>query len=169
MFMSQTVVTMQHAPSFYRCTDQDVGELADAPIQEIIKGTKCRGMRIVIKCRFGKVENLSTSRRRKAGKKLVDWCVDFLLFQKNYNVDDYNKDKKYITIWSFIYGFLRIEENYDYWLMNFLMWNNIMEFGAGIRCGWWIPDCALYSDRILTDKRRDKIINWIDNFVDVKE
>ena len=125
------------------------------------------------------------------GKILVEWCVDFLIYKTDVDgnkidtlslksnakeLRELNKKSvgfkhlnKYITIWSFIYDFLKINKDsgYDYWLMNMLEWYDIMEHGSGIRCGWFNSDKKnIYKDRILTQERIEKIEKWIVNTPD---
>lgn len=112
------------------------------------------------------------------GKDLIEWCVDFLIYQKQtvsypdiqlkseYKETEPHK-YKYITIWSFIFDFLKIGKcGQDYLVLNFLEWYNIMEHGSGIRCGWYIKDNEIYGDRKLSSERKKIIENWIINAPD---
>ena len=113
--------------------------------------------------------------------ELVEWVIDFTLYQKNYEKEfqelqlkKYQKyatvhKNKYITIWSFIYDFLKIEADstYDYILMHFLDEHEITEYGCGIRCGWFNSGYSNpYNNRQLTEERRQIIKNWVKNAAD---
>ncbi len=78
------------------------------------------------------------------------------------NQHDSHKEK-YITIWSFVRDFLKIEDKYDYYLMNFLEWCDLMEHGSGIRCAWLNSDRKYYQYRILSEERKQAIIDWAIN------
>jgi hypothetical protein len=113
----------------------------------------------------------------KNAQYAIEWCVDFLLLKKDYDneieelslkLDSIDKihRTKYITLWSFIYDFLKIQRDsgYDYWLMNALEWYNIIEHGSGIRCSWFnVDDTNIFIDRILSEERKDIILTWIKN------
>ena len=105
------------------------------------------------------------------GKNIIDSCIDFLLFNQDYprflkkNQHDFHKEK-YISIWSFIRDFLKIEDKYDYYLMNFLEWYDLMDHGGGIRNGWINSDRKYYQDRILSEKRKQEITEWGTNAPD---
>lgn len=91
----------------------------------------------------------------------VQYCLDFLQLKS----DDKFKDKyckdKYITIYSFIYGYLRItDEHYQYLLMNYLDNMGYMEHGSAIRCGWMNTDSPVYP-RIIDSEIVDSITSWI--------
>lgn len=92
-------------------------------------------------------------------KELIEWCVDFLSIDRS----EYAEMKdKYIQLWSFIYDFLNIKPGYDYILMSLLEWYNIIEHGISIRCANLNKD-GPYKDRKVTQERKDKIMNWINN------
>ncbi len=104
------------------------------------------------------------------GKTLIEQCVDFLILQKEHNnyfkfpkknPNQYHKNK-YITIWSFIYEYLKIKKNsgYDYYLLCYLDNIGVMEHGSGIRCGWLDTDSGPYKDRKYSAEFKDKIVNW---------
>ncbi len=79
-----------------------------------------------------------------------------------------NKDK-YLTLWSFIYDFLKIpkDSGYDYYLMMWLQWNNICDHGSAIRCAWFKDEQANpFYDRKLPIKKENAIMNWCENFED---
>ncbi len=103
-------------------------------------------------------------------KDLIEWCIDFLAYQKEFRdahfpkqLDGYHKNK-YITLWSFIYGFLRIEKNggIDYLLMNLLDWYDFSEHGSGIRCSW----LDYKINRKCPEERVKIITNWASNTTD---
>jgi len=107
----------------------------------------------------------------KESKDIIQWCLDFLAYHRDYayeNVDeygnrcDYKYSNKYITLWSFIYDFLKIEKDggIDYLLMNALGWYDFTEHGGGIRCSWIKCD----KKHIKCPEERKKIIeDWIDS------
>jgi len=92
-------------------------------------------------------------------KELIEWCVDFLSIDRSEYVE--MKDK-YIQLYSFVYDFLNIKPGYDYILMCLLEWYNIIEHGISIRCAYLNED-GPYKDRKITQERKDKIMNWINN------
>ncbi len=98
-------------------------------------------------------------------KDLVYWCVDFLIYAKT-NSENGNRNwelGKYISLWSFIYDFLKIEKNggIDYLLMNLLNWYDFAEHGSGIRCSWLKTDAII--NRVCSEERAEIITNWIKN------
>lgn len=111
------------------------------------------------------------------GVYLIEWCVDFLLFDKKYDYTDpifkqsvqtnCHRDK-YIALNSFIYDFLKIvDEGYKYWLMNLLDWYRIAEHGSAIRCAWFNKsNNNPYLNRELSVEREEEIKNWIINAPD---
>jgi hypothetical protein len=100
------------------------------------------------------VENLN-----KEGLTMIEWCVDFLLFQQKYL--DYCE---YITISFFICDFLGLEKNsgYDYYLLTWLEENHIMKHGNSIRRGGFkdYDRCNKYKDRILSEERKQILLDW---------
>jgi hypothetical protein len=152
--------------NFCECCDESVFVLANRSVEERILGIDNQGMKEVLISTS--LDDLGTK-----GKELVDWCIDFLLFQmenrplffKKFDQSGPHKDK-YITIWSFIYSFLGIPEDsgYDYWLLSFLEWNGFMEHDGGIRCGWL--DTSKSIERKLTEERKQIIIDWAENCSD---
>lgn len=94
-------------------------------------------------------------------KDIINWCIDFLLYQRDEEGDEVYG--KYITIWSFLYNFLKIEkETYAYVIMSMLSHYEILEYGTGIRCGW-IKHGVCYDDKKCPDYRIITIQNWIKN------
>jgi len=101
--------------------------------------------------------------------KDVQLCLDFLSLahsEPDENLSFYPKKdqsgfhkSKYITIWSFIYGYLGIEKDgsYDYLLMNYLNNMDYMEHGSGIRCGWATEEIR---NRQVNKINRLKILDW---------
>lgn len=154
-------------PRFCDCSGDSIFILAKKPINEILEGTTNLGMKDIITCKNYKIENLGSE-----GKKIVELCADFLIFDKlkinflKQNSENCFHKHKYIALWSFIYSYIGIEKNsgYDYWLMNFLDWNNICEHGSGIRCAWFNNDKSNpYNNRILQDEMKNSFIEWADN------
>lgn len=109
------------------------------------------------------------------GKKMVLMCLYFLYLEKE--DEEYVRGRKtrkgptpcghihdaYIALWSFIYDYLKVTNDYDYWLMNWLDWNLLIEHGSGIRCSWLSGDGReLIVDNIdLVKLERDNIIKWM--------
>lgn len=153
-------------PSFCGCSDNSVFDLARKSVDDRVNGTNNLGMRDIMLCKNHDIKNLGEN-----GIKLIELCVDFLIFAReniNFrkkNTNCVHKDK-YITLWSFIYSYIGLEQNggYDYWLMNFLDWNSICEHGSGIRCAWFNSDKSNpYYERVLSDEMREKIVEWATN------
>ncbi len=168
--------------TFCDCSDESVFELASWNSEDREDGTDNLGMKSIVTCQSNKVGDLD-----EHGKELVSQCTTFLLFMEKYHKYKQPKnigskkskrrkefeilkkeinelmDKKYITIWSFIYDFLKIpaDSGYDYWLMNFLDWNNIMDHGSGIRCGWINIDDTNIDIDTLDQQSENVIIEWI--------
>jgi hypothetical protein len=150
------------------CCGDCMFDFAKKPIEEIINGTNNPGLKNIISSKT--IRELNSD-----GKELVELCVDFLLFQRDCRIKFPKKNQnlchrdKYITIWSFVYDFLKIEKdsNYDYWLLCFLQTNNILEHGIAIRCGWFYDNHKNpYFDRKLTEDRKLKFIEWGNNAAD---
>jgi hypothetical protein len=154
----QQFVSYSEIPNADKMTLEDMLQLTDnVGIKNIIQSSKVKDL-------------------NEDGVKLVEWCVDFLLFnklhiefpKKNPENCHYHKTK-YIALWSFIYDFLKISKNsgFDYCLMVFLEKNNILEYGCAIRCAWFNdePDNPYYG-RVLHEERKNIIINWAENAED---
>lgn len=62
---------------FCGCSDDSVFELAKLPLAKRLEGTDPPGMRDILSCKDHLVANLG-----EEGKKLVEMCVDFLLFNQ---------------------------------------------------------------------------------------
>lgn len=148
---------------FCGCSHDSVFILAKKPIDERLNGTDNLGMKDIINCKNNDIKNLGAD-----GLKLVELCVDFLIFDKE-NVSFPKRapnsfhSNKYITLWSFIYSYIGLQQNggYDYWLMNFLEYNNICDHGSGIRCAWFNDnENNSYYGRILSDEVKQSIFNW---------
>ena len=150
------------------CSDDSIFVLARKPLEDKLGETNNKGIKNIICCKSEKLEDLNED-----GKALIDRCVEFLLFDRDdgrsfpkTNQNQFHTGK-YITIWSYIYDYLKIGKNsgYDYWLMNYLDHVGIIEHGSGIRCGWYaVPESDhIYSDFVLSDDAKNKIINWAEN------
>jgi len=95
----------------------------------------------------------------------VQWCLDFLYLAYNDEelISKSNKNHitdptyKYLTLWSFIYGFLGIKDSsYDYILMNYLEHKDYISHGVGIRCA------NLNVKRDPPSKEfRDMVMKWV--------
>lgn len=143
-----------------KCCNSADGHLTLKLLEDKINGTKNNGMKEIIKCKSGSINNLENT-----GKELVEWCVDFLLFDK-----DYNKNKgKHITIINFICDFLKIEAYYDYWLLSFLAMNGITVRGLENDGRWIFSNSQHYQDRHLSDERKDIIAEWFVNMAKSKK
>ena len=153
---------------FCCCCDDSVFELARMSLTERLNGTDNEGMKDVLMATS--MNDIGTK-----GSELVEWCIDFLLLMKKHeggiDIKKRNPDQKkmhlnkYITIWSFIYDFLKIPKGsgYDYWLLSFLEWNKFLDHGGGIRCGWW---CGPKNYRTLSVEREWAIMTWCENCSD---
>jgi hypothetical protein len=86
----------------------------------------------------------------------VEWCVDFLLI--------YN-DIHDLCLAEFIEGFLKLDKTDTNNLLEFMDDADITEFGGTIKCGWLKRyDRNPYNNRVLTEERREIIMNWIKAF-----
>jgi len=138
-----------------------VKEMASFPLAVLLSGTENQGMKQILTSKT--IDELG-----EEGKSLIEWCIDFLLFDrgclkfpKNNVSSEEEKKYKNITIRSFIYDFLKIEkDSYDYWLMLFLGINNIIRHGNN--CDKLIG----FRDRKLTRERCSIILNWIQDCPD---
>lgn len=176
--------------SFCGCSDDSVFRLAKLAPFERAAGTNNLGMKSIVTCTTRKVAELDVHGKALI-QQCTDFLVFMKLYTlldqegiseslqddsnhsdcvPNRSVADITKIRainelqngKYITIWSFIYDFLKIPRNsgYDYWLMNFLCWNHIMDHGSGIRCGWL--DNYYSRDLLIIDEHiESKIVSWI--------
>jgi hypothetical protein len=81
-----------------------------------------------------------------AGRSLIFKCIDFLLINVNREtLCSLKADRaqfhteKYVTIWSFVYNFLKIrrDSGFDYFLLSYLDYYKLMDHGGGIRCAWY--------------------------------
>jgi hypothetical protein len=80
----------------------------------------------------------------------VEWCVDFLLIDND------------MCLAEFIEGFLKLDKTDTNNLLEFMDDTEITEFGGSIICGWLKRyDRNPYNNRVLTDERREIIMNWI--------
>lgn len=85
-------------------------------------------------------------------RELVEWCVDFLLIDKDI-------PEPIACLHDFITDFLGIESEI---LLSFLDENEITEFGGSIICSWF-NNCKVnpYYGRVVSSERREKIKNWL--------
>ena len=140
------------------CCDGSLNELCKLDLKERINGTDNVGMKNIL-------ENMKCANLNEDGKKLVEWCVDFLLYHKSTNEIIETKSKVFVCLWYFVVDFLKFEKNsgYDYYLMMYLEWNNICDHGCAIRCAWFNnSEENPYFERELTDERKDEIKKWIE-------
>lgn len=163
---------MPHKREVCECCDVSMFELVALPLEKRIEGTDNLGVKNILQS--DTIEDLDEN-----GKYVIEWCVDFLLFKRlnddihflKKNVENNDPYKyKYITLWSFIYNFLNIQKDtgYDYYVMSWLDWNKICEHGSGIRCAWFEShdERNPYRNRILTEERKNIIIEWATNAPD---
>ncbi len=153
------------------CCDESIYQLVEKPLEVQINGIKNKGVKNILQC--NNVTELDEN-----GKEIIMWCVDYLLFNKKYpskvflkkNIDKDTVHKhKYLTIWSFIYDFLKIpkDSGYDYYVMMWLQWNNICDHGSAIRYAWFNTESANpYLNRKLPIKKEQTIQTWCENFED---
>lgn len=152
---------------FCGCCDDSVFKLAKMDLESRLALTDNLGMKNILVSK--ELSELDAN-----GLELVEWCVDFLLFNKlglKFPKKDQNQihKDKYITIWSFVYGFLQIprDSGFDYWLMSFVEDIGVMKHGSAIRCGWFNEDKPNpYLSRVLSEERKNKIIDWALNAPD---
>ena len=151
--------------------------------------TNNKGLRDIICCRYSRQNKDIKNRRNhvnigvsfeligKNGIELLEWCTDFLLFKELY-VDFEKKvvdpkyffhKNKFIEIWSFIYDFLKIEKNsgYDYELMSFLVFSNIMVYDISMRYGKFSHfEDNYFLNRELSEERKNMLYEWATNAPD---
>ena len=176
-------------PRFCACSDETVFELYNKWDTELgrtdIPETYKELLKIVDKNNGNRFKDLCEVDKNVVD--MIEWCVDFLIYKRDFEEEYnklslrsdhencgfkggvYNNPKKYITLYSFIYDFLKIpdESGYEYWLMNILDWYKISDHGSAIRCSWFNQDCNNpYRNRTLSKKRKDIIANWIKNAPD---
>lgn len=165
------------------CSEDGAFHLSKMSGEDRVNGTRHVGMKqiVALPCElhdYGKFKDLGPE-----GRDLVNWCVDFLQLKKRLDCNgEANNFPKYfyekgrgwffvksrnddITISSFIRFFLKIEDGYDYWLMNFLNWNGFMEHGTAIRFGWYNRNhCKGKKYRRHVKKERKRaIFSWIES------
>lgn len=152
---------------FCGCCHDSVFKLAKMDLESRLALTDNLGIKNIVIA--NELSDLDTH-----GLELVEWCVDFLLFNQlemNFPKKDQNQfhKEKYINLFSFVYGFLQIpkESGFDYWLMSFLNHVSIMDHGSSIRCGWYVDhEINPYFTRVLSEERKNKIIEWATNAPD---
>lgn len=155
---------------FCSCCDNSVSILIRKPLNEQIEGTNSLGVRNLL-------QNKDIANMNDSGKYMVEWCIDFFLFQKYNNDNNINYPKqnvhtihknKEITIWRFICDFFNIQPNsgYDYYVLTWLERNNISEHGCAIRCGWILHNRTVYSNRTLNQERAKILDEWAKNLQD---
>jgi len=138
--------TDQFGRSFCGCSENE--EVLKKPV--ILNHIKHLGLYNVIQSRG--MDDLDI-----AGEHLVLSCLYFLFLMYEY-------PSAYVSLQSFICDYLKVTEKdsgYDYWLMNWLEWNNLTEHGGSIR-GCYISDTGIK----LIEKHPDefeKINDWIDD------
>lgn len=197
-------MTQNNWPLFCGCSDDSVFDLINNISEHINKPDLPKGVKDMLSLLEiddnGYYSLKAFDTLGDEGKKLVEWCVDYLIYVNEYDDDCYDDGgmfigefvdvfeklilktnheqlkqagnphfTKYICIASFIYDFLGIKLNsgYDYWLMGILDLYGIMDHGSGIRGGWMnSSDNNIYSDRELSDERKNIIENWIINAPD---
>jgi hypothetical protein len=107
----------------------------------------------------------------KSGENLIKECINFLLVKQmddnklwypKKNQSDFHKEK-YITIWSFIYDFLKItkDSGFDYFLMAYLDTHDYLEHGSGIRCGWLSSNINLEYSIPSINRPDDRFVQYI--------
>ena len=143
------------------------------PLDEKLKLTSHPGMLNLLsnyRLRAGKNQHIpKINVLNQDGLNLIEWCIDFLIYQRDFQTDFPKKDQnqihknKYITIWSFVYGFLGIEKDsgLDHWLLWLLSRLKILEYGCANRSGWFNTcDTNPYLNRTLSTERHDIILEW---------
>jgi len=157
------------------CSDYSVYELQDLDLEELVEKVAllpCEEWIKLALCSMIKVCPYTYEGLTKNGTKLVDMCIQFLLIENSLvNIQKTKPDdihpNKYITIWSFVYDFLKITANsgFDYWLLNYLEFveyqqvKGVMEHGSGIRCGYLKDSIQVHVDQ----EFKKKVQEWVDN------
>ncbi len=129
------------------CCDDSLTILMDKPLKEQLDGTTNPGIKNLL-------ENKSLDTINEDGRYIVEWCVDYLIFL----ID--NDPPGYFTIWRFVCEFFNIKSDsgYDYYIMSWLEWNDIMEHGSAIRCGNF-KDWGFENEKYITNPYIHKI-HW---------
>lgn len=139
------------------CSEDTVFDLCRTSKQERVDGTANIGMKQIVSLPYSNSDYGQVKDLGPEGKDLVRKCHDFL--QLKYEQEKLRNSLEWREYWPkldvvktmniniFIQKVLGIEDGYEYWLMNFLEWNNLMEHGSGIRCGWIKDNVSLTSER----------------------
>lgn len=168
---------------------KNIYEYSKKTFAQKLDDTNNKGLREIICYRYSREnKNAKTKKHNinitvsfeligKNGLDIIEWCVDFLLFKKlDINFEKKNIDTKYvfhkykfIEIWSFIYDFLKIEKHsgYDYELMSFLVYSNIMVYDISMRYGKFSNfEDNHYLNRELPEERKKLLLDWATNSPD---
>lgn len=106
---------------------------------------------------FTPIKNKIVNKYENEKDELIKYCIEFLLADNNEMFQEYTG---YITIYSFIYHFLKIPDNgYPYIVMQYLENKKITEHGCAIRCAYLknpelhkLENC-LHIDEIVKEMR----------------
>lgn len=159
-----------------------VYDIAILPLEERVAGTRHVGMKqiVALPCyrdNWGKLHELGPE-----GKDLVNWCIDFLQLEQRRDRNRrsgfykhfYEKERGWFKIYcknfnnlriiNFIRDFLKIEEGYDRWLLNFLYNNNLIDYVShDIICCWLHKYKPPKTRRHVKKERKNAIFDWIEN------
>ena len=153
-------------------------------LENKIDGTDNKGIKEIIHYKYSYQNKRQHSNAsicfnmlEKNGLEIIEWCVDFLLFKKlgiefkktPINTSNIFHKNKFIEIWSFIYDFLKIDKHsgYDYELMSFLVYTNIMTYDISIRYGKLSDfEDNYFLNRVLSEERTNILIEWATNASD---
>jgi hypothetical protein len=141
---------------FCECCGDEVQELAKLPLEKLILNAPNKGMKNI-------VQSIKIYQLDQPALDLIEWCVDFLLWQEEKRDEFLYNRSKLVSLDEFIRTYLKIPDNgYNYWLMCFMEWNNIIDHGSGIRCAWLnnTDKEHFYKNRILLPRRRNIINKW---------
>ncbi len=102
-------------------------------------------------------------------KDLLQWCLDFLLYRRDSNNEDFpmrgttqTHKNKYVTVWTFLCDFLHVDKKFGYLVLSMLEHYKFINHGSGIRCPWIVG----FDDRSCPADRVRQIRDWATNAPD---
>ncbi len=169
---------MSYYKNIYEYSKKTFTQKFDETTHQGIKDIICYRYSLDNKIKKNKINiDLCFNLIEKNGLDLIEWCVDFLLFKsldiefkkKEINKKYFFDKNKYIEIWSFIYDFLKIDKHsgYDYELMSFLVYSNIMVYDISMRYGKFSHfEDNYFLNRELSEERKNILFEWATNAAD---
>jgi len=147
-----------------KCSHEEVIKLCKMSKKErVVDGTSHPGMKQIVslpyfKSNFGKVEDLGPE-----GKELVQTCLEFLqlmdektTLRNSLEWRDYWTKLECTNFHRFIFTTLGIKEDgYDFWLLNFLEWNSLIEHGSTI------ANCWIKKNILLTNEKQIQLLDML--------